>query len=77
VNSIHDALNLGDRVLAKVMTSWPPYQLSTADDELGVLYSTCSRCGDELVMRRGGLFCRRDKLFERKKVSRSYLIKEA
>lgn len=77
VNTIHDALNLGDRVLAKVMTGWPPYQLSSADDDLGVIYSTCSRCGEELVMRRGGLFCRRDKLFERKKVSRSYLIKEA
>ncbi len=76
VNIIHDAVNLGDRVLAKVATSWPPYQLSTADDDLGVLYSTCTRCGEELVMRRGGLFCRRDKLYERKKVSRSYLIKE-
>jgi len=42
-----------------------------------VIYSTCTRCGDELIMRRGGLFCRRDKLFERKKVSRSYLIREA
>jgi exosome complex component CSL4 len=77
VNIIHDAVNLGDRVLAKVVTSWPPYQLSTADDDLGVIYSTCTRCGEELVMRRGGLFCRRDKLYERKKVSRSYLIKEA
>ncbi len=76
VNSIHDAINLGDRVLAKVMTSWTPHQLSTADDDLGVIYSTCPRCGEELIMRRGGLFCRRDKLFERKKVSRSYLIKE-
>jgi len=77
VNTIFDAVNLNDRILAKVMTSWAPYQLSTADDDLGVIYSTCTRCGEELVFKRGGLFCRRDKLFERKKISRSYLLKEA
>jgi exosome complex RNA-binding protein Csl4 len=58
------------------MTSWAPYQLSTADDDLGVIYATCTRCGEELVFKRGGLFCMRDKFFERKKISRSYLLKE-
>ena len=76
VNSLFDAVNLNDRILAKVLISWSPYQLSTADDELGVIYSTCTRCGTELVFKRGGLFCRRDKLYERKKISRSYLLKE-
>ena len=77
VESIFDAVNMNDRILARVVTSWPPFQLSTADDDLGVIYSTCTKCGEELVLRKGGLFCRRDKIFERKKISRSYLLKEA
>ena len=77
VNSIFDAINMNDRLLAKVITSWPPYQLSTADDDLGVIYSTCVRCGDELVQKKGTLFCTREKVFERKKISREYLLKEA
>lgn len=76
VNSIFDAINLNDRVLAKVVTSWPPYQLTIADDDLGVIHSRCTRCGEELVLRKGGLFCKRDKIFESKKISRSYLHKE-
>lgn len=76
VNSIFDAINLNDRILAKVITSWPPYQLSTADDDLGVIFATCTKCGEELVFRKGGLFCPRDKIFESKKISRLYLEKE-
>jgi len=76
VDTIFDVLNLNDRILAKVITSWTPYQLSTADDDLGVIYATCTRCGDELVLKKGRLFCNRDKTFERKKVSRFYLLKE-
>lgn len=77
VESIFDAVNLNDRILAKVVTSWPPFQLTTADDELGVIHATCTRCGEELVQRKGGLFCKRDKIFESKKIARSYLLKEA
>jgi exosome complex component CSL4 len=76
VDTIFDVLNLSDRILAKVITSWSPYQLSTADDDLGVIYATCTRCGNELLLKRGRLFCSRDKTFERKKISRFYLLKE-
>lgn len=75
VNTIFDAVGLGDWVLAKVVTSWPPYQLSTADDELGVIYATCPKCGEELILKKGRLFCNRDKAFERKKVSIHYLVR--
>jgi exosome complex component CSL4 len=77
VNSIFDAINMNDRILAKVITSWPPYQLSTADDDLGVIHSACIRCGEELIQKKGTLFCPREKVFERKKISRGYLLKEA
>ncbi len=76
IDTIFDAVGLNDWVLAKVVTGWPPYQLSTADDELGVMYATCPKCGDELVLKRGRLFCNRDKIFERRKISIHYLVKE-
>ncbi|MGB9622591.1 MAG: exosome complex RNA-binding protein Csl4 [Candidatus Methanomethylicaceae archaeon] len=76
IDTIFDAVGFNDWVLAKVVTDWPPYQLSTAEDELGVIYATCPRCGEELVLKRGRLFCNRDKSFERRKVSIHYLIKE-
>jgi exosome complex component CSL4 len=76
VDTIFDAVGLNDWVLAKVVTDWPPYQLSTADEELGVIYATCPKCGDELILKRGRLFCTRDKTFERRKVSIHYLLKE-
>jgi exosome complex component CSL4 len=76
VDTIFDVLNLNDRILAKVITSWAPHQLSTADDDLGVIYATCTKCGNELVLKKGRLFCTRDKIYERKKVSRFYLLKE-
>jgi len=67
--SIYDVANLNDRILAKITTSWMPYQLSTADDDLGVIYGVCIRCGDELVLKGGRPFCKRDNLYEKKKLS--------
>jgi len=75
VESLTDAVSLGDRILAKVLTSWSPYQLTTASDDLGVLYSTCRRCGTELVLRRGRLFCDRDRIVEKRKIARNYAVR--
>jgi exosome complex component CSL4 len=75
VNSIHDVLNFNDRILAKVTTSWAPYQLSTADDDLGVIYARCPKCGNELVLKGGRAFCKRDNFYEKKKVSRLNVFK--
>ncbi|MBC7120438.1 MAG: exosome complex RNA-binding protein Csl4 [Candidatus Methanosuratus sp.] len=74
--SIFDAVNLNDRILAKVTTGWIPYQLSIVDDELGVVYATCTKCGWELVLRKGKLYCTNDNISERKKISSLYLLKE-
>ncbi|MDI9644977.1 MAG: exosome complex RNA-binding protein Csl4 [Candidatus Verstraetearchaeota archaeon] len=74
--SIFDAVNLNDRILAKVTTSWSPYQLSTEDENLGVIYSTCSKCGSELVLKKGRLCCDNDKTTEKKKISKDYLVRE-
>lgn len=76
LSTILNAIGLGDWILAKVVTSWPPYQLSILDDDLGIIYSTCPKCGKELVLKRGRLHCDKDKIFIRKKVSSRYLLKE-
>ncbi|MCX8170325.1 MAG: exosome complex RNA-binding protein Csl4, partial [Candidatus Methanomethyliaceae archaeon] len=45
LSTILSAVSLGDWILAKVITSWPPYQLSTLENDLGIIYSTCPKCG--------------------------------
>lgn len=74
--SIFDAVNLNDRILAKVTTGWAPYQLSTVDDDLGVIYATCTKCGGDLVLKKGRLCCTNDNISEKKKISRLYLLRE-
>jgi exosome complex component CSL4 len=76
VRSIFNSIGIGDWILAKVITSWPPYQLNIAEKELGVIYSTCPKCGHELILRRGRLYCSKDKIFVNKKISSYYLIRE-
>lgn len=76
VKSIFDAVNMNDRILARVTTGWAPYQLSMAEDELGVIYATCTKCGGELVLKNGKLYCTNDNIAERKKISKLYLVKE-
>ncbi|MDH5807309.1 MAG: exosome complex RNA-binding protein Csl4 [Candidatus Methanomethylicaceae archaeon] len=76
LSTILNAIGLGDWILAKVMTSWPPYQLSILDNNLGIIYSTCPKCGKELVLKKGRLYCDKDKIFIKKKVSSQYLLKE-
>uniref|UniRef100_A0A7C3F517 Exosome complex component Csl4 n=1 Tax=Candidatus Methanomethylicus mesodigestus TaxID=1867258 RepID=A0A7C3F517_9CREN len=74
VKSMFDAVNLNDRILAKVTTSWAPYQLSTAEEEMGVIFATCTKCGEPLLLKGGRLYCKRDNIYEKKKVSRHYLL---
>lgn len=74
--SMHDITNVNDRILAKVITGWTPYQLSTADDNLGVIFATCTKCGDNLVLRGDKLVCLTEKVYERRKVSSEYSLRE-
>lgn len=76
LSTILNAVSLGDWILAKVITSWPPYQLSILENDLGIIYSTCPKCGKELVLKKERLYCDKDKIFIRKKISSKYLIKE-
>ncbi len=74
--SMHDITNVNDRILAKVETGWSPYQLSTRDDDLGVIFATCTKCGDNLVLKGDRLVCLTEKVYERRKVSKQYALME-
>ncbi|MCC6012941.1 MAG: exosome complex RNA-binding protein Csl4 [Candidatus Verstraetearchaeota archaeon] len=76
ISSIFDLIGIGDWILAKVLTSWPPYQLSIIEKDFGVIYATCPKCGYELILKQGKLYCSKDKIFVKKKISPHYLIRE-
>ncbi|RLE50284.1 MAG: RNA-binding protein [Candidatus Methanomethylicota archaeon] len=73
VKSLDSAIAVGDIIRAKVIADWPPYQLTIADRELGVIYALCLKCGEPLILREGKLYCRKCKQFEERKVSSRYI----
>jgi len=73
VKSLSDAIAVGDIIRAKVIASWPPYQLTLADRDLGVIYALCLKCGTPLILKEGKLYCKKCKQFEERKVSSKYV----
>jgi len=58
VDSIYDACKPGDIIRAKVISGKNRvYHLSTADNNLGVLYALCSQCGHMLLQKRYKMSC--------------------
>ncbi len=58
VKSMYDILGIGDLVKTKIISSENPFQLSMKSPGLGVILSTCSKCGAVLRRSRsGGLVC--------------------
>ncbi len=49
LQSIYDAVGLGDLVKARVLSSKPPYHLSIRTPQLGVLKARCPRCRAVIV----------------------------
>jgi len=43
---------------------------------LGVIFATCTKCGDSLVLRGDKLVCLAEKVYERRKVSSEYSLRE-
>lgn len=75
VESMYSVFGYGDVVMAKVISSKPPYQLSTRGLDFGVVLARCPRCMTPL--KKVGLWlrcpnCRKN--FRRKKVSRHYTV---
>ena len=74
VKTLYDAISLGDMIKAQVLSSENPFQLSIKNPALGVILSTCSKCG--AILRRDGrgrLVCPRCGSVERRKISRDYI----
>ncbi len=44
IRDIHEYYRVGDMILAKVMSSTSPYQLTTKPPQYGVIYALCSSC---------------------------------
>lgn len=73
VKSMFDAFKVGDIVRASVVNDKNlMYQLSTANEELGVLYAFCSRCGHSLLLKNHFLHCLVCKNVERRKTAPDY-----
>jgi exosome complex component CSL4 len=48
VNDINDYYRVSDVILARVISSTPPYHLETREPAYGVIYARCARCGQLL-----------------------------
>lgn len=71
--SLREAFKPGDLIRARVIGDTNlPYQLTTADSNLGVVLASCSRCGETLAYDKGRLFCQRCGSVERRKLSEDY-----
>jgi exosome complex component CSL4 len=73
VNSMNDACRPGDIIKAKVISEKNQiYHLTTVDNDLGVLYGFCSRCGNLLEQRRHEMHCTKCGNIEQRKTALGY-----
>lgn len=75
IKTLDEAIRLGDVIRAKVLTSWPPYQLTTKYPGMGVILALCSKCGEPLWCQGSILVCRSCGNRERRKTSPRYLLR--
>ncbi|HXZ23295.1 MAG TPA: exosome complex RNA-binding protein Csl4 [Methanomassiliicoccales archaeon] len=61
-----------DIIRAKVISSKPSVQLTTAGDHLGVVKALCRRCRAPLVRNEKGLYCNNCDRYESRKVADDY-----
>lgn len=73
VRSLSDIFSVGDVIFAKALNGSNPFHLSTRQSGLGVVLSSCGRCGHILLFKEGRLVCPRCKMSYQRHVSRFYL----
>ncbi len=77
VNSISDVTKPGDIIRAKVISAKNQiFHLSTNDNNLGVLYAFCSRCGNLLDVNRYDMQCPKCGNIEKRKRAPDYGTEE-
>ena len=73
VDSMNDVCRPGDIIRAKVISEKNQiYHLSTVDNDLGVLYGFCSRCGGMLESKRYDMRCTKCGNLEKRKTAPDY-----
>jgi exosome complex component CSL4 len=73
VDSMNDACKPGDVIRAKVISEKNQiYHLSTADNDSGVLYGFCGRCGNLLEQKRNEMRCPKCGNIENRKIAPGY-----
>src|SRR3989304_8130190 len=73
VDSMNDVCKPGDIIRAKVISEKNQiYHLSTVDNDLGVLYGFCSRCGNLLEQKRYEMRCPKCGNIEKRKTAVDY-----
>jgi len=76
LGSLREVFGYGDIVRARVLSSKPPFLLSTRGFDYGVVLAHCPRCMGFLRKKGLGLYCPRcRKNFRKRKVSRLYMLK--
>ncbi len=74
LETIYDAVKLGDLIRARVVNSYVPLLLSTKEPRMGVILAHCSRCGAVLAKRDGTLICSACGNVETRKISIDYMV---
>lgn len=73
VENMFSACKRGDIMRAKVISDKNrTFYLSTAEENLGVIYAFCSRCGHVLLSKKHGMQCPRCGNVEKRKVTPDY-----
>ncbi len=73
VDTMFSVCKTGDIMKAKVISNKNrTFYLSTAERDLGVIYSLCSRCGHALRLGKRGMLCSRCGNIERRKIPPYY-----
>jgi len=73
VETMFNACKTGDIMRAKVISDKNrTFYLSTAENNLGVIYAFCSQCGHVLLLRRQSMRCSRCGNVEKRKVTSDY-----
>jgi exosome complex component CSL4 len=75
IQSLYDAIRLGDVVRIKVLNSYIPFIVTMKDAKLGVIVAYCSKCGAPLIKEREVLKCRVCGNAEMRKLTPDYIFK--
>ncbi|MEM4576777.1 MAG: exosome complex RNA-binding protein Csl4 [Candidatus Nezhaarchaeales archaeon] len=72
VELLSDAVKVTDVLIAKVLNSKPPYQLSIKEKGLGVILAFCPNCQAPMSIKNRKLYCIKCKIQETRKLSTRY-----